>query len=100
MGFAGILYVENLKRKRPCSKIFLNYNYNSGEIQEILIAIRLGHILETAECNKKNKEPFGFLAFMCPGLDSNQHTLASTSPSSWRVYQFHHLGMINLFYFN
>lgn len=30
--------------------------------------------------------------FLCPGQDSNLHTLASTSPSSWRVYQFHHLG--------
>ncbi len=32
--------------------------------------------------------------FVCPGQDSNLHTLASTSPSSWRVYQFHHLGVV------
>lgn len=28
----------------------------------------------------------------CPGLDSNQHSLSATTPSKWRVYQFHHLG--------
>ncbi len=28
----------------------------------------------------------------CPGQDSNLHILKDTSPSSWRVYQFHHLG--------
>ena len=28
----------------------------------------------------------------CPGRDSNPYNLAVTSPSSWRVYQFHHLG--------
>src|SRR5262249_1888434 len=28
----------------------------------------------------------------CPGLDSNQHPIAGTRPSTWRVYQFHHLG--------
>ena len=33
--------------------------------------------------------------FQCPEQDSNLHTLASTSPSSWRVYQFHHLGNIS-----
>jgi hypothetical protein len=29
---------------------------------------------------------------LCPGQDSNLHILKDTSPSSWRVYQFHHLG--------
>jgi hypothetical protein len=28
----------------------------------------------------------------CPGRDLNPYSLAATSPSSWRVYQFHHLG--------
>jgi hypothetical protein len=28
----------------------------------------------------------------CPEQDSNLHTVTGTSPSSWRVYQFHHLG--------
>ncbi len=28
--------------------------------------------------------------FDCGRLDLNQHSLATTSPSSWRVYQFHH----------
>jgi hypothetical protein len=32
--------------------------------------------------------------FKCPEQDSNLHTVAGTSPSSWRVYQFHHLGGI------
>ena len=31
----------------------------------------------------------------CPGLDSNQHGIAPTTPSRWRVYQFHHLGRKN-----
>jgi len=28
----------------------------------------------------------------CPGQDSNLHTVTGASPSSWCVYQFHHLG--------
>jgi hypothetical protein len=32
--------------------------------------------------------------FGCPEQDSNLHTVTGTSPSSWRVYQFHHLGGI------
>ena len=28
----------------------------------------------------------------CRRGDSNSHSLAATSPSSWRVYQFHHVG--------
>src|SRR5450631_3121186 len=32
------------------------------------------------------------VAHWCPGRDSNPYNLAVTSPSSWRVYQFHHLG--------
>ena len=28
----------------------------------------------------------------CPGLDLNQHAIARTTPSRWRVYQFHHPG--------
>ena len=28
----------------------------------------------------------------CPRLDSNQHVLTNTTPSRWRVYQFHHVG--------
>src|SRR5690606_4133599 len=28
----------------------------------------------------------------CPGLDSNQHAVSGTTPSRWRVYQFHHPG--------
>ena len=28
----------------------------------------------------------------CRGRDSNPYSVAATSPSSWRVYQFHHLG--------
>jgi hypothetical protein len=30
--------------------------------------------------------------YKCPEQDSNLHTVTGTSPSSWRVYQFHHLG--------
>lgn len=29
---------------------------------------------------------------LCPGLDSNQHAVASTTTSRWLVYQFQHLG--------
>ena len=31
--------------------------------------------------------------FLCPGLDSNQHALSSTTTSRWLVYQFQHLGI-------
>ena len=34
--------------------------------------------------------------FLCPEQDSNLHTVTGTSPSSWRVYQFHHLGEMGL----
>ncbi len=29
----------------------------------------------------------------CPRGDSNSYSITTTSPSSWRVYQFHHLGV-------
>ncbi len=38
----------------------------------------------------------GFLELLCPGQESNLHARTSTTPSKWRVYQFHHLGN-NLF---
>jgi surfactin synthase thioesterase subunit len=42
---------------------------------------------------KKNQTVNYNLVFcQCPEQDSNLHTVAGTSPSSWRVYQFHHLG--------
>ena len=41
---------------------------------------------------------------LCPRQESNLHELMLTTPSKWRVYQFHHLGSfaaakIQLFYF-
>jgi hypothetical protein len=33
-----------------------------------------------------------FVVVKCPGQDSNLHTFNGASPSSWCVYQFHHLG--------
>lgn len=30
---------------------------------------------------------------VCPEQDSNLHTVIGTTPSKWRVYQFHHLGV-------
>ena len=40
----------------------------------------------------KYRNPFVW----CGGLESNQHSLAATSPSSWRVYQFrHHRKLVN-----
>ena len=44
---------------------------------------------------ESEKAPFsrGLLVAWCPGLDSNQHSLSATRPSSVRVYQFHHLGI-------
>jgi hypothetical protein len=33
-----------------------------------------------------------FTIYLCPGLDSNQHTLSGTTTSKWLVYQFQHLG--------
>lgn len=43
--------------------------------------------------NTKSRE---FRDFLCPGRDSNLHAETGTSPSSWRVYQFHHLGILVL----
>lgn len=47
-----------------------------------------------AQCNYDAVEQYCifYLIEMCPGQDLNLHDLAVTSPSSWRVYQFHHLG--------
>ena len=43
-------------------------------------------------CGIKQKKRKDNLPFWCPGRDSNSHGLAPTTPSKWRVYQFHHLG--------
>ncbi len=32
----------------------------------------------------------------CPGADSNRHILTNATPSRWCVYQFRHLGFLNL----
>ena len=44
----------------------------------------------------KRKTPDSFAIrglFQCPGLDSNQHAVSSTTTSRWLVYQFQHLGI-------
>ncbi|MDB5209007.1 MAG: hypothetical protein JWR72_4082 [Flavisolibacter sp.] len=38
------------------------------------------------------KNPALLQGFSCPGLDSNQHAVSSTTTSRWLVYQFQHLG--------
>jgi hypothetical protein len=42
--------------------------------------------------NKKPRLNFVVTGSLCPGLDSNQHTLSGTTTSKWLVYQFQHLG--------
>ena len=37
-----------------------------------------------------NKNPESSDSGFCGRLDLNQHESTFTSPSSWRVYQFHH----------
>ena len=44
---------------------------------------------------RKRRRLFSLLRFECPGQESNLHAETGTTPSKWRVYQFHHLG-INL----
>lgn len=34
----------------------------------------------------------GFINFWCRRRDSNSHDQLATTPSRWRVYQFHHFG--------
>jgi hypothetical protein len=48
----------------------------------------------SARRGRKSPDRFAVRASItkCPGLDSNQHSLSATRPSSVRVYQFHHLG--------
>jgi hypothetical protein len=51
--------------------------------------------LSLTDSLKMKKAPFAMqkiLSSECPRLDSNQHTTEGTSPSSWHVYQFHHVG--------
>ena len=42
--------------------------------------------------SEKTKKQFKRTAFLCPGLDSNQHVLSNTTTSKWLVYQFQHPG--------
>ena len=42
---------------------------------------------------KTKSSPEGLLFCWCPEQDSNLHTVTGTTPSKWRVYQFHHLGL-------
>ena len=41
---------------------------------------------------KKESLPKQENSLECPEQDSNLHTETGTTPSKWRVYQFHHLG--------
>ncbi len=43
----------------------------------------------------KIKKPCKNYKVWCPGQDSNLHAFDGASPSSWCVYQFHHLGNNN-----
>gem|GEM_PF-3172507 len=44
---------------------------------------------------QKNLESINFQGFyLCPGLDSNQHAVSSTTTSRWLVYQFQHPGSL------
>ena len=44
-------------------------------------------------CSLILSQPYNTM--MCPRLDSNQHTLTSTTTSKWLVYQFQHMGIKN-----
>ena len=37
--------------------------------------------------------PLNYFRIWCRGGDSNSYRLSPTTPSRWRVYQFHHLGL-------
>ena len=61
------------------------------------IAIEAKEAKDREEKARKEKEdkmekPPLMGGFLCPGLDSNQHALSSTTTSKWLVYQFQHLG--------
>ena len=45
--------------------------------------------------NEKRAPAFPQGPSSCPGLDLNQHAVSGTTPSRWRVYQFHHPGRKN-----
>ena len=38
------------------------------------------------------------LHYSCRRGDSNPHRMSPTTPSRWRVYQFHHFGILIFFY--
>ena len=63
-------------------------------ITQLLCGINFPPVLFHARRGTKKASTFAeaFLHLKCPGLDSNQHSLSATRPSSVRVYQFHHLG--------
>ena len=50
---------------------------------EILIEIEDKKRLQCLHCS-----------LLCPEQDSNLHAFDGASPSSWCVYQFHHLGIV------
>lgn len=55
------------------------------------------HWLDILSCFSPNiiqVNIFNVKCCLCPGQDLNLHPVIGTSPSSWRVYQFHHLGVL------
>ena len=52
----------------------------------------------TQNANKKAPKGAFFIGW-CRRRDSNSHGRLPTTPSRWRVYQFHHFGKMRAYYF-
>ena len=73
----------------PTYYFIINFGFLLGNTGSI-VENRSGMLRWARSLKEKTARDCGFLK--CPRLDSNQHVLTNTTPSRWRVYQFHHVG--------
>ncbi len=68
--------------------------YKSRHIREGLLERETRLELATSSLGgrRSTTELLPLISAWCRGRDSNSHRLSPTTPSRWRVYQFHHLG--------
>ena len=62
-----------------------------------LILIKQLHFFESAKMQRSAKSKL--ITNLCPGADSNCHTRQGATPSKWCVYQFRHLGIQGIRYY-
>ena len=81
---------------RPCRQWGLGRGFQAriGGWRRRADSNRRIEVLQTSALDHLATSPRSLLAGLtwCRGRDLNPHRLTPTTPSRWRVYQFHHLG--------